>query len=654
MSKQKQRKRGKRKQATAIKRRPAMLVANRPSGRMLAQLNQIIDLIDDHDFEEAERRLHRLDGKGNYAKVAELMVSLYQRTQDSEKEAEAALRWMRLEPNSPDAWVCYAQGSMLCGRACLAMVTYQDFIERFPNHKNVDRAKSMLELLVPEAEDRVKRAGLDPADGARLFADHELAVMHLGNAQFQEVVDICKRLCVKAPHFISPRNNWALAVLYQGNLREATRIAEETRKRFPDNYFVACTLAKLYFMAFRCAEAEAIADDLVANPPVNDPDAFVACLESLALLGRDREIIEVCKHGESLDILDPKLASSKLHYLAYAQYRVGEKKLAHENWRGALKAMPNHPTAAENLEPTEEHREHVPWADSIQKWIPKEVIERHILGKEVLPADVFAHIVSTVLDRGDPTGRTIYLELAKRSSSPQTLEALRAFALGERGPVKMRMQALAAIKERGLVDAGPHRVFVNGKYTDIALATMEIHGEAENQANKEFVRLMERGHKAMQAGDLDEAERCFKESIDLEPDVPKGHYNLATVWLYRGGSGAQKRAREIIESIRNRFPGYVFAEIAMAQFAAMDGDVEGAIESIRPLFQRERLHYSEAKALYCAAIQIELDQGETEKAKAYMVLLRQAIERFDIADMPMLESLQRKIDRSERKRPFSF
>ncbi len=641
-------KQGKNKRPKPRRRRPPTKVeaATPLSTRMMFQLNEIVDLIDEGDLAEAEQRLVRLDRKDSYADVVELMVALYQEMDEHEKMAVAAERWARLAPNDPDAKVYFAQSSMLCGRACVALLAYREFIERFPDHEHSVKVQEALEVVAPEAQRRIERAGLDADEGIRLFAMHETSVMHLANSEFEKCVEICKHLCEAAPHFASPHNNLALASLHLGKLREATAIAERTRTQFPGNGFVAASLIKFYFLAARNEDANAIANELVAAPPTGYSDAYLATLESLALLGRDRDIIDVCQNNTKVDLVDPIHLALASHYLAYAHCRLDEPTEARKHWQAAIKAMPEFPEANDNLRPTDEQREHVPWADPVQKWVPRKLLEKHARDRSVFSSEMLVNVIATLLDRGDPNGREMGLELALFDITPAIAETLRAFALGKRGPLDMRMRALHALKEEGLIDAGSHRIFVTGEFTDIELLTTEIHDEVDRHSNQEFSELMEQGGLAMGDQEFDIAEKCFQKAIELEPDVPIGHYNLASVWLRRDGRAGSRKGREKIEWIHQQHPDYAFAAIAMAQFKARDGDTKTAMKMLEPFFKMPRLHISEAKALYVSQIQILMEAEDWDAARKSLVMLKQICDDDD----PLTSEIEQKLDRLSRKK----
>ena len=84
--------------------------------------------------------------------------------------------------------------------------------------------------------------------------------------------------------------------------------------------------------------------------------------------------------------------------------------------------------------------------------------------------------------------------------------------------------------------------------------------------------------------------------LDKEPDNRSAVYNLCVVWLERDGEAGRRRAQARMEEIHEQFPDYLFAPISLAQFAAMDGDLDRARDLLEPIFEAKKLHASEAIA----------------------------------------------------------
>ncbi|MDA1051185.1 MAG: hypothetical protein O3C40_11990 [Planctomycetota bacterium] len=620
--------------------------------KMAERLDDAHDLIHRRDYAEAEELLRRLDDRGtSYPQIVEALMFLYQETRDHASCCAAAKRLTVLQPRDPEALVMYAQESMFCGHATIARLTYERFIERWPEHEHVPKAKHALEILVPETEERIKNFGFPKNDALEWLALHEESLGLLQSGDYLDCAAKCRELLAKVPTFTSARNNLAIAYFQCGRALDAVKVVEETRELNPDNRFAEATLAKLYFLTGRTADGQQIADQIVADPPTYQ-DSLVAAMEALALLGRDEDIVTLVEGTTDDQIVDDDARAIQHHYLAYAKCRLGDEKVAKTLWKKCLKLYPQLPEARENLLDLESGEGHAPWASSFVKWIPKETMDDVVQyvsdEKQVLLAryPAIAALVPALLDRGDPLGREVALRLAKADGSPPMLDALTKFALGTRGPDALRFEALTFLKEKDAVDAGPHRVFSRGKWTNIQLLAAEISSEPRDSASSpKVLELMRDGALATQACDYDFAEACFREALEEEPDNCGAAYNLCTVWLHRDGDEGQQRARRQLEQLHREFPDYVFATVALAQFAGMGGEFQRARDLLAPIYQAKQLHISEAMALFIAGAQIALEERDLERAERAYELLRQFADEDDVN----MQALRRRIDKASQK-----
>ncbi|MBI2479399.1 MAG: tetratricopeptide repeat protein [Planctomycetia bacterium] len=303
------------------------------SRKMAERLDDAYDLLDQRRYAYAEELLRKLDDRRtSYPQVVEALMFLYQSTKDHQGCREAAKRLMVLQPRDPEAQLMYAQESMFCAYATIARLNYERFIERWPEHKHVSKAKYALEILVPETETRLKNSGFPPDGGLELFALHEESLGLLQSGDYLGCAAKCRELLAKVPTFASARNNLAIAYFQSGRAADAVAVVEETRRLIPDNRFAEATLAKLYFFTGRAVDAQPLADDLVANPPTQQ-DAIVTVLETLALLGRDEDVVSLAEGTTKDQIVDDDSRAIRHHYLAYAKCRLGDEKTAKANWK---------------------------------------------------------------------------------------------------------------------------------------------------------------------------------------------------------------------------------------------------------------------------------------------------------------------------------
>ncbi|MCA9122966.1 MAG: tetratricopeptide repeat protein [Planctomycetaceae bacterium] len=623
------------------------------SYKMSERLDEAYHLIQDGEFAEAEALLRRLDNRGtSYPQIVEALMFLYQSTQDHERCCEAAKRLTIVTPRDPEAHLMYAQESMYCGRITIAHRGYEQFIERWPEHAHVTKAKTALEFLVPETQERLKNLDLPKERGIELLLLHEesLASLHQGN--YSGCVAKCRELLAAHPTFASARNNLAIAYFQSGHESNAVSVLEETLDLLPDNRFAEATLAKLYFLVGQPSDSQRLADRIVADPPTSQ-DALVAAIETLALLGRDEDVVTVGEGATSDQLLDVDAQAARYHFLAYAKCRLGDEDAAKTLWGKCRKLYPQLVDARENLFDLEAGEGHAPWPCAFGKWIARETMDRVVhdmTSEKAIQLTRFprlAAIVPPLLDRGDPLGREVGLRLAKADGSPAMLDALRDFALGSRGPDAMRFDALMFLQQNNAIDAGPHRVFSQGKWTDVQLLTAEIYDEPDDaSASEHVIEKIGDGIEAMNRYDYDAAEACFQAALDEEPENCTATYNLCAVWLRRGDSALTRKATTRLEQLHQEFPEYPFATIALAQFAAMDHEFQKARDLLAPLFRASRLHISEAKSLHTAQVQLALEERDIASAERAYEVLRRLSEEGDAN----LLVLRKRIDKASQRR----
>jgi len=622
------------------------------SRKLGERLDEAYALIRRGNYASAEELLEKLDSRGtSYPEIVEAILFLYQTTGDHERSCQAAERLAKLLPRDPEARLMVAQESMFCGRVATAQLNYQQFIEQWPDHPHVTKAKRAMELLVPETEDRIKASGFAKKNGLEWLALHEETLSLLQSGEFSACAAKCRELLAEVPTFASARNNLAIAYFQSGRAKDAVAVVEETRQLVPDNRFAETTLAKLYFLTGRPAEAHQLADQIVAAPPTQQ-DPLVAALEMLAFLGRDEDLVMLAEAATQEEIVDDQSRAIQYHYLAYAKCRLGDERAARAFWKKCLKIYSHHPDARENMLDLDSGDGHAPWADSCAKWIPKEAMERVIENMRDEKYAVLARypdvasLVPALLERGDPLGREVAMRLAKADGSPPMLDALKQFALGLRGPDSMRFEALTFLKEKGAVDSGPHRVYSRGEWTDIQLFAAEISNEpAHSAASPRVLELVIAGIEATRTGNYAFAEARLQAALEEEPNNCSAVYNLCVIWLRRDGRVGEKRARTRLQQLQQNSPDYPFAAIALSQFAAMDGDFQRARDLLAPIFLAKKLHVSEAMSLFTAQVQIALAERDLEGAERAFELLCQFSDESDVN----VRELRRRIDRASKK-----
>ncbi|MCO6457848.1 MAG: tetratricopeptide repeat protein [Pirellulaceae bacterium] len=641
----------KRRREQKQSRNPAPL-AHRPPSELTVALNEAYELIDSRDYAQAEQLLTSLSEwhPGSPALV-EAQLSLYLATKNHEGAREASGRLARLAPNHPDARLIYAQESMLSGQFAIALANYRLFLERWPDHAQAKAAQDAAALLEPECRVALRDMGVGEEDlGPLILHDESLVCLHLG--EFREAAEKCLKLLQLVPGFTSARNNLALAYFHSGKTARAVEVAEETCRGAPDNRYAEALLGKLRFLGGHEAEAHAIADRLVATPPAQ-PDPLAAAMELLSFLGRDTDVLALFRTVDDLNSIDRRGQANLLHYLAVAQCRLNDEKAARASWRRALRAMPGHGEARENLADLDARTGHAPWPASLTNWIPRGVLLQIASDKRLrsptgrLPLSEsypsIAAMIPALLDRGDPAGREFAVETALADGSPALLQALERFALGSRGPDGMRLEVLNSLCQNNQVTNGPHRFYSRGEWITVKLFSAEVTWEPR-PGSARTKDLAEVGSAALQRGDFKLAEDTFNQILELEPDNRSAAYNLTVVWMQRDGRLGMRRAKACLEQMLQQHPDYLFAPIALAQLAAAEGDCKRAGELLEPISDARRLHGSEALALFTAQVHIAVKLRDLTAAEQAYSMFVQVAEDND----PRAAQLRQLIDKAAR------
>ncbi len=629
--------------------------ASGPLRKTAEFLDEVYGLINDGELPEALELLLAKDRQNpRRPEIVEALLSLYQRLEDHLSVAIAAERLVRLRPRDAEAWFILAQGYMFTTRIALALNAYRHALERWPHHDFADKARIAVGFLEKAVDETLHDFGLSQ-DEFDLLVLHDEVLFKMASGNFEDSAAKAKELLKIKPTLVSARNNLTLALFQSGEMAEAIRIARESTQQFPDNRFAEAALGRTLFLTGNLAEAGLIADR-IAEHPADQQDAIAIQTEFLGLLGRDDDVLKLIKHADTIPEKDPRCCAVLKHYEAVTLWRQGEQRQARRSWKACLKFEPNFTSAADNLEDLEAGaNSHAPWLESLQKWIPLRTMEglfsfldnRHdrttpTISQALKKWPYLRSLIPALLDRGDPTGREFAFRLARADASPDMLDALRDFAFGQRGPDRMRYEALMYLQEKGGIGRGPHRMWCRGAWTEVQLLTAKIHSEPTLHPNPEMVDLMELGYNAMAEGDYKSAERHFRRCVEIDPNYPSSLHNLAGSLL---GQGKISQGREMLLSIHAKFPDYFFGRTSLAQLAIQDGDLPRARELLKPLSAVEEMHVSEAMAHAVVQAELALAEGFIESAEQSLRLM----EQIDESD-PRVAMMRDQISHAKRRK----
>jgi tetratricopeptide (TPR) repeat protein len=201
------------------------------------------------------------------------------------------------------------------------------------------------------------------------------------------------------------------------------------------------------------------------------------------------------------------------------------------------------------------------------------------------------------------------------------LEAVKSFALGQRGADDLRMRAANLAVQHGLLPSGVIKLWVRGAWSEVMLIHTEISPEAEEwDAPPKARRLAEKAFYALQDGDYAKAEQLLKEALQLAPDDPRLLNNLGQAYKLQG---RDEEHRRLMQQIREQHPDYFFGIVEAARECIARNELDKATELLAPLWQKKKMHVSEIAVLCSAQIELYLKQGNRDLARSCFNILEQ-------------------------------
>jgi predicted Zn-dependent protease len=636
------------------KQRPKKKAGPAPPAKLVAGLQEVGALLRRRRWDEARQVLQALDRR--YPKRKEVLILLAEvsmRLGDAAAWQAVSQRLLALAPGSADATLMLGRAYLANGRLFLALPTLRHFLDHWPDHPDAAATRRDAAEVEAETERIVRERGPAGGEGRELGRLHDELLSQLEVGRFAQARQTAERLLARWPDSAQARNNLGEIHFREGRLDEAVAAARQVLEAAPDNAHALTNLTRYLFLGGRADEARALAGRLQALTS-EAPDLWVKKAEALACLGDDQGVLDALHGAERAGPLGERPGDALLYHLAGAAAgRLGREGEAKAYWKKALACQPGFAPARENLEdlgqPVEER--HAPWMIPLPNWVPESAITglinsfgpaaRRRSDQAVTEATRrylreypgLTALIGPMLDRGDPEARTFALRLALIAETPEALAALRDFALGQRGPDAMRMEAAQAAMRAGLLPSGLVRMWLRGAWADTLQLGFELHGEPLGALPTRARELLERAVDAFYEGKLERAEALLREAQQLAPGDPSLLYNLATAHLQQGHTA---EAEALLREVHERWPDYLFARTALAQVHARAGEVERARALLDPLLAQRRLHFSEFASLCLAEIDLARARGEREAARSWLQLWEQAV-----PDHPLLPEARR-------------
>jgi tetratricopeptide (TPR) repeat protein len=508
-------------------------------------------------------------------------------------------------------------------------------LARYPENEQAAQAGQAQEKLESMMEQILVDLELPGDNPLSLAVEHDRIRANLEHGEFREARQAAQNFLKHTPNFVPVLNNLSQLDFIEGNFESAIATTHQVLALEPDNFQASGNLTRYLYLTGQQEEARQQAAHLKTIESKFE-EAWLKKAETFTYLGDDQRVLETFQAAEQAGALETLASPMLYHFAAVAALRQGDEKRAKKYWQQTLKIDPNFGLARQNLAdlkgPVEQR--HAPWPFWFQQWISQKA--RTDLGKYLEPAvkrnkkdaldramrrywqqhPEILHLIPILLERGDPEGREFAVSLASLIQTPELLTALKNFVLSQHGPDALRHQALQTVSTAGLLSEGPVRMWLKGDWQEIFSMNFEIYEEpVEKGYPEEMEPLLTEAMDALYEERLPEAERLFKEALEIVPNDPSLLNNLGLVY---DKQGRKKEVEAIIRQVHQENPDYFFGIIGVANLHIRKGETDQAEELLKPLLTQKRLHYSEFAAMCMAHIQLYLKRGLPEGAETWV------------------------------------
>jgi Flp pilus assembly protein TadD len=607
------------------------------------ELTACEDLLSSGRLTEARDRLEDLDRRHpGRVEILAMLVNVHFEMNDLEGYQLAAERYLVQDPDDADVWLGLAAAYLRNTRVASALHTARQFVQRWPQHSKAVHARQMvvdLEAMVPPL---LAALDLPAKDGFDLLFQHEQAQSHLARGEYEQFIRVTEALLQRYPRFAPALNNVSQACWMQGETERAIEYARRVLDFCPHNVHALSNLVHFLCARGDVVQASVCAQRLKECPPP-DAELWVKQAEAFSYLGDDQGMLDLLHCARQAAKRrqfpgDPEFC----HLAAVAMLRQGREKDARRLWLRALKIAPEYSLARDNLDDLQKpvYQRHAPWPFSVHDWLPPTVIQHgfgtiaNALRQRSRSAvttsmrrtlDQYPELVAVaplLLDRGDQATREVVLSLADVLKDPQLLAALRDFALSQRGPDRMRIEAARIVIREGLLPSGTTRMWIDGAWQDTLLVGFVITDEPVTRHPPHVEKLVDQAIALLRARDGRGADDVLKQALVLKPDAPDLLNNLAMAYELQG---RQEEAETLLDQVHARFPDYLFGRVAAARRAALDGEIERARELLDPLMRRRELHTAEFSALCGGFVELHLAEKNAEVAEKWCKTLESVL-----------------------------
>jgi len=422
--------------------------------------------------------------------------------------------------------------------------------------------------------------------------------------RLREALSICE-------YAIPVLNNMALISFVKKDFRRAVRRAKKVLKYHPENIFAHCTLAMGFAKLGQRDRALAYLDkalelfDALLVP--TSFDHLNKIIETMGVLELDQEIYQLYEaygkdeDSEPYSYLDP---------IAFFRFGVAAANLGHnreavELWNRSLSGDPAlklnelYITVVRLLDAGKAPPFHLGYDYGTSEEISK-LDPRHP------PLEIKPFLVEAIWEREEEL-RQGAIDFLAQYEDPWAEEFLFLLLKQPELPDDLKMHAGMALIERGALAEGEEvEAHFKGELRRVVLTKTELPAEPPPEAAELFVK----GLRLKGEGDLERAERAYRQALELYPILAPAKVNLANILRF---SERLDEAEQLLEEAIE-LEGSPVARLNLAALYLQRKEDEQAAEVLAALSPAD-LEEEGLPAYYQLQGYIHLDQGEFDRAE---------------------------------------
>jgi tetratricopeptide (TPR) repeat protein len=565
------------------------------------------------------------------------LAEVYYELHDFYSYEKACDRLVQAAPNNAQALFVLGGAYLLNQHPLLALHTFRQALERFPNDFRAEETRKTVSGLESIAEKLLSDLNLSQEADWEVAVLHERGQAYLEQGEYQQARQAEEEVLHLKPDFVSARNNLCLISFAEGHLEQAITTAQEVLEGNPANVHALSNLTRFYVLNGQLDAARVCGERLKASQ-VEAWDVWTKKVEGLAYLGDEGGILQMYEQAKAAQDLDT--TSALFHHLvAVAMARTGQINQAYQQWKQALKKSPGFDLSQSNLEDMKQPigQRHAPWYFSLSYWLNRQLIDdlskalagtqfkdekalEHAMQRFLVEHPSLVHLVPILLERGDPPGREFAFRLASSVKTPEMLQALKDFALSQWGPDRMRNEAAAIAADADLLSREKVRLYIQGEWRELMVINYELHDEIAFEHSRKVNQWLAQALPLLKSGDVQEAveaEKLLRQAIQAEPNFPDLQNNLAVAYQIQGRT---EEAQTLFQQLVEQYPDYVPARASVARWQIEAGELEAAEALLKPLLTRKRFHFQDFAHFCEVYLLLLVTQENVEAAKGWLNL----------------------------------